>query len=137
VKDAQRARAAIEQAFTRMARRHKYSTGVDLRSAAKGVVLVALRAWRDPAGRLDRVRQLCEAVDALKVDLQLGKDVDAFRSFREFEAIVRLVDEVGRQSGGWLKRLLPKGQDARADHPPAQRAPILSSRSASRAGATP
>jgi hypothetical protein len=136
VKDAQRLRAAIEMAFTRMARRHKYSTGADIRGGAKTVVLAALRAWRDPEHRLARVEHLCDAIDSLKVDLQLGKDVDAFRSWAEFDAIVRLAVEVGQQSGGWRKRLLPKGQNEQGQHSPAQRAPILSSRAAS-AGATP
>jgi hypothetical protein len=134
VKDAQRVRAAIEQAFTRMARRHKYPTGTDIRAAAKAVVLAALRAWRDRDEKLPRVRELCASIDILKIELQLGMDVAAFR-WAEFEAIIDLVDEVGRQSGGWLNRLHPKGQNAQAKLPLEQRAPILSSRAA--LGATP
>jgi hypothetical protein len=133
--DAQRARAAIEEAFTRMAHRHKWHTGADIRTASKAVVLAALRAWRDRDDKLARVRELCAAVDVLKLELQLGKDVNAFRSWAEFEAIIDLVDEVGRQSGGWLNRLQPKGRNARAEQPPEQRALILSSQAAH--GATP
>jgi hypothetical protein len=137
VKDAQRVRAMIEEAFIRMARKHRYGCGLDLRAAAASVVRLCLQAWRE---RIDRVRiaqSLCGAVDALKLELQLAKDVNAFRNWDEFEAIVRLVDEVGRQSGGWPKRLTPKGQNAQAAKPPAQRAPILSSRPAFPARATP
>src|SRR3954471_10714760 len=90
VRDTQRARAAIEQAFTRMARRHRYPTGADLRAAVKLVVVLALRAWRDRENRLKHAGDLCEAVDVLKLELQLGKDVNAFASFGEFEAIVRI-----------------------------------------------
>jgi hypothetical protein len=135
VKDAQRARVALEQAFTRMARRHKYTVGVDVRVAAKAVVVAALSAWRDRENRLARAGELCAAVDLLKLELQLGKDVDAFGAWREFEAIVRLVDSVGRQSGGWLRDLKPKGQNE-AGKLPHQRAQKLSSRPASAGAST-
>lgn len=129
VKDAQRLRAMIEEAFTRMARRHKYPTGTDIRAAAKTVVMTALRAWRDREQRLAHASALIEAVDVLVAELQLGKDVDAFSNFNEFEAISRLADEVGKQSGGWVKALRLKGQNAPAQS--AQRALTLSARDAS------
>lgn len=137
VKDAQRVRAMVEESFVRMARRHRYSTGADIRAAAKAIVLLALRAWRQPENRIALAADLCDAVDVLKVELQLGKDVGAFRSFAEFEAIVRLTIEVGRQSGGWLKGLRSAGQNAPGREPLPQRAPTLSSRSAPLAGAAP
>jgi hypothetical protein len=136
VKDAARGRAMIEEACTRMSRQHRYESGKDLRVSARLVVRTALRVWRKPGERLSRLEDLCAAIDWLKLDLQLSKDVHAFRSWKEFEAIVRLVDEVGRQSGGWLKRLTEQGQSARAAKPPAQRAQTLSSRPASFAGAS-
>lgn len=135
-KDAARVRAMIEEAFTRMARRHKYTTGVDLRAAAKAVVVAVIRAWRAYDDKPARLRELSEEIDVLKLELKLGKDVDAFKSWKEFEAIVRLVNEVGRQSGGWLNERHSKGQNARARKSSTQRAPILSSFSASQ-GATP
>jgi hypothetical protein len=133
VKDAARVRAMIEVARTRMARVHRHESGRDLRRAAARVVRRALGVWRAKSlkGKVARGKRLAAAIDSLKLELQLCKDVNAFRSWNEFEAVVRLVDEVGRQSGGWLKRLTPKGQSARAVSPPGQRAPILSSRSAS------
>ncbi len=135
VKDAARVRAMIEVAVTGMSRKHKYASGLDLRVAARLVVVAALAVWRDRERKFASLSMLCTTIDGLKLDLQLAKDVDAFRSWNEFEAIVRLVDEVGRQSGGWLKRLTPKGQNAQAALPLEQRAPILSSRPARFSGA--
>lgn len=135
-KSAARLRAAIETAWTRCARRHKYGIGTDLRDQATTVQRCALRAWRDRNQQLQRVRELVIAVDDLKLTVQLAKDVAAFASFDEFEAIARLVDDVGRQSGGWLKRLHSTSQNAQASSP-GQRAPILSSRAAPPSGATP
>jgi hypothetical protein len=135
VKDAQRMRAALEQAFTRMPRRYKYKIGTDLCATAKTIVFCGMSAWREPELRLEFAQQLDRQVRMLKLDLQLAKDVNAFGSWSEFEAIARLVESIGRQSGGWLRGLKPKGQNVPAM--PAQRAQKLSSRSASGTEASP
>jgi hypothetical protein len=75
------------------------------------------------------VLELCSAVDDLKISMQLGKTVKAFGSFAEFEALAKLVHELGQQSGGWLKKLQSKGQNADAREQP-QCAQILSTRAA-------
>lgn len=136
-KSAARLRASIETAWIRCARRHKYGIGADLRDQATAVLRCTHRAWRDRSRQLQLVRELVIAIDDLKLTVQLAKDVAAFASFNEFEAIARLVDDVGRQSGGWLKRLHSTSQNAPADLPLEQRAPILSSRAAPPSGATP
>lgn len=136
-KTAARLRAAIETAWVRCARRHKYGIGTDLRDQATAVSRSVLRAWRDRNNQLQRVREVVIAIDDLKITVQLAKDVAAFASFEEFEVIARLVDDVGRQSGGWLKRLHSQSQNVQAALPLEQRAQILSSRAAPPSGATP
>lgn len=128
-KCAGRLRAGIEIAWTRCARRHKWGVGKDLRDQSTAVSRAVHRAWRDRNNQLQRVRELIVAIDELKLSVQLAKDVDAYASFAEFEAIARLVDEVGRQSGGWFKSLQPASQNAQTVTS-GQRAPILSSRAA-------
>ena len=127
--------ADVENAVRRFARLHKYSAGADLRTAAMQVARCVHKAWRDSDHRLARVLELCSAIDDLKISMQLGKEVKAFGSFAEFEALAKLVNELGQQSGGWLKSLQSKGQNAAAARQ-SQRSPILSSRDASH-GATP
>jgi hypothetical protein len=127
----------IEEAFTRMARKHKYTVGTDLRVAAKAIVVAGIATWRETEDKVARALELRAAIDTLELELQLGKDVGAFGSWNEFEAIVRLRKEVGAQSGGWLKQLRSKSQNGQAAVSPGQRAQILSSRDASPAGATP
>ena len=124
---AQRILADIENAVRRFPRYHRYSVGADLRAQAMGVTRCVHRAWRDPDQKLDRVRELAAAIDDLKITMQLGQQVNAFGSFKEFEAIARLINDLGRQSGGWLKQLTVKSQNAGASAP-SQRASILSSR---------
>lgn len=129
-KDAQRVRAAIEQMFTRMTRRYKYPTGVDLRAAAKDVVVAAMRTWRERDNKRARAAELVESVDALMFELQLGKEVNAFGRWPEFNAVANLVDDLSQQSERWRDSLQKNGQSAWAAAP-GQRASTLSSRSAS------
>ena len=119
----------VENAVRRFPRFHKYSIGADLRAFSMQVARCIHKAWRDPDHRLARVSELCSAVDDLKISMQLGKAVKAFGSFAEFEALAKLVSELGQQSGGWLKRLQSKGQNAAAREP-SQSAQILSTRAA-------
>lgn len=121
--------ADVENAVHRFPRFHKYSIGADLRAYAMQIARGIHKAWRDPGHRLDRVLELCSAVDDLKISMQLGKAVKAFGSFAEFEALAKLVHELGQQSGGWLKSLQSKGQNA-AVREPSQRAQILSTQDA-------
>jgi hypothetical protein len=124
---AQRILADVENAVKRFPRYHKYTVGSDLRADAMLVARCVHRAWRDSDQKLLRVQELAAAIDDLKITMQLGKQVNAFGSFQEFEAIARLINDLGRQSGGWLKQLVAKSQNAGA-LAPSQRASILSSR---------
>jgi hypothetical protein len=133
-KAAQRSRAAIEESVSRFARVHRYSVGTDLRNAAREVVRRTFLAWRDRSRQLILVRELSTAIDDLKLDMMLGKDVNAFRSSAEFEMLARIVSDLGRQCGGWLKDLQAKGQNGQGKSP-GQRAIVLSARNASEAGA--
>jgi hypothetical protein len=134
--DAQRVRAAIEQAVTRFKRTDRYDSGGDLRRDARAVVRLVRQAWLSKAMHRRRklAQDLSEAIDDLKDSMQLAKDVSAFRSFGEFDALARLVTNLGRQCGGWLKELYSQSQNGQAASP-AQRARTLSSRAASQEAA--
>jgi len=74
-----------------------------------GVCLI-VRAWNDKGQRERQVARLVVAIDDLKIQIQLAKELRVFRHFREFQAIVELVVAVGKQSGGWRRRV--QGQTA-------------------------
>ena len=101
---------ALEQAVIGFARAHKYQTGADLRADARAVARCAQRAWRNASS--ETISHLSNAIDELKISLQLAKGVKAFKSFAQFETIARDVDNLGRQCGGWQKKHL-KGQNRR------------------------
>jgi len=121
----------LEEIVRSFPRYHKYAVGGELRAIARTVTRCAHRAWRDQGARADWVGRLVFAVDDLKFTIQLAKDVRAFKSFAQFEALVRIVSDLGRQCGGWQKQLRrPSGQN-RMGSAQAGRAEILSARSAS------
>jgi hypothetical protein len=129
----------VEQAVRGFPRYHKYALGADLRRHAMQVAVLCHRAWRD-RGRVEQwVDRLVWAVDEIKVALQLGSEIRAFRSFAVFEQLIRTAEDIGRQAGGWKRQLQhPKGQNPAAASRRQERAQTLSARAASAsAGAKP
>jgi hypothetical protein len=139
MKDAQRARKTLEQAIDRMARRDKYSRGARLSEGAEQLVMAIHDFWceKDVERKREYADAMCRRVDALKFNLQLAQDLDAFRSQGEFWSIFQIVESVGSQCGGLRRGIELKGQNDRAAQPRDQRAQILSARNASPSGATP
>jgi hypothetical protein len=121
----------LEEIVRGFPRYHKYAVGAELRLHARTVSRCAHRAWRDQGYRAQWVRRLVFAVDDLKFTIQLAKDVRAFKSFAQFESLVRIVSDLGRQCGGWQKQLRRSYGQNRAGSAQPGRAEILSARSAS------
>jgi len=121
---------AIENAVRGFARFNKYAIGSELRAAAMLVVKVCNRAWRDRSRQMQWVDKLVWVIDELKVVVQLAKQLNAFKSFSQFEAIIRMADDVGRCAGGWRRALHEKSQNSAA-LTQQESAQILSDRSAS------
>ena len=120
----------IEQAAARFARIHRYTFGADLRLRAWNVLRTANRAARDRINRSKWLEQLVWEIDELKLSLQLGKQLQVFASFGQFEALARAAVDLGNQVGGWHKQHHPQGQNGPA-RAPGQRAKTLSTRAAS------
>jgi hypothetical protein len=129
VKLAQRVLVEIEEVVRTFPRFHKYAVGDELRTRARNVARTSIRAWRDSKRRGEWIGRLVTAVDDLKLDLQIAKEVKAFKSFDQFEALARNVLTLGRQCGGWQKQHL-KGQNSRTATSEG-RAQILSAHDAS------
>src|SRR5690349_19301963 len=109
VRTAERAAVAIEQAVASFPRRHRYTHGTVLRTRAMDVWESAVKAWRHRDQQARLAELLSERIDGLKLSMQLGRQIGAFRSTGEFHAIYLIVAELGRQCGGWLKKLHAKG----------------------------
>ncbi|MEA1053111.1 hypothetical protein U5801_25355 [Lamprobacter modestohalophilus] len=84
-------------------RDHKDTLGTDMRRQAMTICRLVRRAAPRGDDQAARVTRLVEAVDALKLQIQLGKALHAFQSFKPFQASTdELVVAVGKQSGGSL-----------------------------------
>lgn len=101
----------IEQVVRGFIRYHKYTIGSDLRTQAMNVVRLCHRTWRDRSRQYHWVSELIWAIDELKLTIQLGSQLHAFKSFKQFELIIRATDEVGRCAGGWKRDLHQKSQN--------------------------
>ena len=111
-RDSSRLLVLIEEAVKRFPRYHKYTLGSDLRRQAMNLHRLLVRALNAQGPERARwVERLNLAVDDIKLMIQLGKEIQAFQSFRQFEEIAGLAVQVGRQSGLWCQRLA--GRDGR------------------------
>ena len=120
----------IELAVLSFPRRHRYVVGQELRKQIMQVTQLANRTWRRPVKRLALIVELVDAVDDLKLTMQLAKDLHAFASFGQFEDLSRKLSGLGAQVGGWHKQLHPQGQNVTSRAAP-QRARTLSTQDAS------
>jgi hypothetical protein len=136
---ARRLLVEVEQAATVFPRRHRYGLGEELRANAREIARLCNRAWRERSRQLHWTEQLVWAIDEVKLSLQIGQQVKAFRSFAQFESLIRLAEDLGNQAGAWKRHQQhPKGQSSPAAQPQARRAQTLSTRAASASvGANP
>ncbi|MBQ1784556.1 MAG: four helix bundle protein [Gammaproteobacteria bacterium] len=113
-RDASRLLVAVEDAVRHFPRYHKYTLCHEMRQQAMQVCRLISRASRSVEQRASYVGQLAEAMDDLKLQIQLAKRLRVFRHFAEFEALATLAVAVGKQCGGW-KRHMQATAGARTD----------------------
>jgi hypothetical protein len=109
-RDLNRLLLEIELAVRTFSRYHKYTLGSDMRRQAMDLCRLLSRAMavQDEA-RLERVRALQQALDDLKITLQLAKELHAYQSFAQFQRIIELAVASGKQVGAWGRSLTRGG----------------------------
>ena len=83
------------------------------------------------------LRQLLEHNDRLKLGLQIGHRLQAFRSRGQFEVVIVQARNVGRQVGAWLRKIQHPNGQSHCGEPRSERPKTLSTRAASAQGANP
>jgi hypothetical protein len=80
---------------------HKYTIGVDLRQKSKNILFLVNRAnlSKEKALAITNLRDGCEN---MKMLIHLCKELQAFKSFKQFEYSSMLVVGVCKQAQGWL-----------------------------------
>ena len=99
----------LEHAVRRFPRYHKYTLGTELRQTAQRLCRLVARANNAQAdgGRFAALDQLVLGVEEMKTLLTLAQEMQAFANFNEFASATDLTVALGKQSGGWRRRVRP------------------------------
>ncbi|WP_006786420.1 four helix bundle protein [Thiorhodospira sibirica] len=103
-RDATRLVTEMEKIVREFPRYHKYTLGNELRKTTYRICQTIHRAHSRQHSRARLVQELSELIDDLKLQIQLAKEVQAFRNFSQFQRVAEQAVNLGRQAGGWLKQ---------------------------------
>ena len=80
---------------------NKYTIGVDLRQKSKNILCLINRANLSTEKK-EAITNLRDGCEDMKMLIQLSKELEAFKSFKQFEYSSMLVVGVCKQAQGWL-----------------------------------
>lgn len=99
----------LEHAVRRFPRYHKYTLGTELRLTSQRLCRLVARANNaQQEARWQALDELVLAVEEMKTLLTLAQETQAFAHFNEFAGATELVVNLGKQSGGWRRRVRPE-----------------------------
>jgi len=107
VKKTKRVLLEVTRSSVRFPRAHRYSLGASLCEDAIQAVLASENAFRlsnKSVEQLGAVSTLSDSIDRLKAHWQLAFELQCF-SFNRLDEIGGLLDDVGRQCGGWKRKI--------------------------------
>ncbi len=81
---------------------HKYTIGEDMRKFSKDIIFIINRVGlsQDRKRVLTKLRDRCED---MKMLILISKELQAFKSFKQFEHSSKLTTDVAKQAQAWLK----------------------------------
>ena len=94
----------IETIVKNFDRYSRYSIGSDLRERSQELLFLISKANRSRDKKM-ALYNLMERCDELSILLSLGKELESFRSFKQFEHTSMLLIDVQRQANGWHNSL--------------------------------
>ena len=100
--DSNRFFVEVETAVRTFPRYQKYTLGSDLRRQAMHICSLVARAaqWRAGPERARLLERLAWQVEDVKMSLRLGKELEVFAAFAQFQHLAEQAVAIGRQSGG-------------------------------------
>jgi hypothetical protein len=113
LRDANQLLLETEQIVRHFPRYHKYTLGSELRSQVFKINQLIARAWQYKEQTTYYLKRVIRAIDDLKIQLQLAKELQVFRNFTEFQRLAELSLSLGKQSGGWQRRLTKRQPEAK------------------------
>jgi hypothetical protein len=81
---------------------NKYHIGSELREKSRQILyaIYKIYMYKD---KQNRVENLVEKVEELKITIYLAKELKSLKSFKQFEVLSTMAYELAKQSTGWLK----------------------------------
>ena len=104
-RDAMRLAVEMEVAVRGFPHYHKYTLGTELRQAAHLICQEVAHAALGVPLRQQTLQRMMGAHRGAQNQRATGQELRAFANFAQFQRVVELAVSVGRQSGGWLKRV--------------------------------
>jgi len=92
----------IEMIVKNFEKYHKYTIGVDLRTHSKETLFLINKA-NIGTNRLEKLTELRDTCEELKMLIRVTKELKAYKSFKQFEHSSKLTVDVCRQAQSWLK----------------------------------
>jgi len=96
-------------------RYHKYSIGTQIRDKALNLIDLIVQA-NTKEMRGQKLPQLCAQVESMKVLCNVGQEVKAWKSFKQYMQVMEQVMNVARQAQGWRKDFESKRPDLSTSH---------------------
>ena len=93
----------LEEAVRRFPRYHKYALGTDLRRQIYLVSRLIVLANNASEKRLMLLERLMGEIEALKLYIQMAKEIKAFTNFNDFQQASQMAVSLGKQCGGWQR----------------------------------
>ena len=97
----------LDRVVRGFSRYHKYALGAKLRDVSIELVVLVARC----NGREERARWLavlCGRIEELKILVNLGRELAAFQSFKQFVEVMEQVVGLARQAEGWRRSVQSK-----------------------------
>ena len=91
----------MENTVRGFARYHKYSIGADMRNLSRAIAALIIKAnsEKDKVRTVTELRDKCEE---MKFTITVGKEIKAYKSFKQFQIAATIAVDLSRQSEGWL-----------------------------------
>ncbi len=102
----------VEKSVRDFSRYHKYTIGSDLRDKSRELVVKIVKA-NSTREKLPLLTELRDQAEELKIICNIGKEVGAFKSFKQFQKTAELIVNICRQAEGWLKSQKKTGPESR------------------------
>jgi phage anti-repressor protein len=85
---------------------HKYTLGAELRKKAMQIYQLVSRAIQHKQNRKRWIESLIYAVDDFKCQIQIAKELEIFKNFKQFELLARYSLALKKQSKSWQQKMV-------------------------------